>query len=160
MKVKLLSEGAQVPTKATNQAAGFDLYVPSNTIVNPGRNIIPLNISIAIPHGLEGQIRPRSGFSAKGMEGHIYIDENSITTLSEETKRYDADVLLGTIDSDYRGCVGVLVKSNETTPFVIAGGTRIAQLIVAPYSIIHMEVATTLDNTERGEGGFGHTGIN
>lgn len=158
MKVKLLSEGAQVPAKATDQAAGFDLYVPNNTVINPGRNIIPLDISIAIPRGLEGQIRPRSGFSAKGMEGHVYAGESSATNLSEETKRYDADVLLGTIDSDYRGCVGVLVKSNETTPFVIAGGTRIAQLVIAPYSIISMEPTTTLDNTERGEGGFGHTG--
>lgn len=158
MKVKLLSKGAQVPAKATDQAAGFDLYVPNNTVINPGRNIIPLDISIAIPRGLEGQIRPRSGFSAKGMEGHVYAGESSATNLSEETKRYDADVLLGTIDSDYRGCVGVLVKSNETTPFVIAGGTRIAQLVIAPYSIISMEPTTTLDNTERGEGGFGHTG--
>lgn len=158
MKVKLLSEGAQVPTKATEQAAGFDLYVPSNTVINPGRNIVPLNISLAIPRGLEGQIRPRSGFSAKGMEGHTYVDENSVANLSEEAKRYDADVLLGTIDSDYRGCVGVLIKSNETVPFVVARGTRIAQLVIAPYSIIGMEVSTTLDDTERGEGGFGHTG--
>ena len=159
MKIKLLTEDAHVPTKATEQAAGFDLYVPTNTIVNPGRNIVPLNIALAIPRGLEGQIRPRSGFSAKGIEGYSYVDENSINDPRGEAKRYDADVLLGTIDSDYRGNVGVLIKSNESEPFIVAAGTRIAQLVIAPYSILCMEPTTSLDDTERGDGGYGHTGV-
>lgn len=145
MKVKLLSEGAQLPKRATDCAAGYDLYVPADAVIKPGRNVVPLDISIAIPSGFEGQIRPRSGFSAKGMEG-------------ASTKRYDADVLLGTIDSDYRGVVGVLVKSNETEPFTIAQGTRIAQLVIAPYHAEEMEECDELDDTERGAGGYGHTG--
>ena len=121
------------------------MYVPADTVIKPERNVVPLDISIAIPSGFEGQIRPRSGFSAKGMEGAT-------------TKRYDADVLLGTIDSDYRGVVGVLVKSNETEPFTITQGTRIAQLVIAPYHAEEMEECDELDNTERGAGGYGHTG--
>lgn len=151
MKVKLLTDNAHIPTKTTEQAAGFDLYAPEDAVINPGRNILPLNISVAIPRGLEGQIRPRSGFSAKGIEGR--------SPISNETQRYDADVLLGTIDSDYRGCVGVIIKSNETAPFIVAAGTRIAQLVIAPYSIVSMEPVSTLDDTERGDGGFGHTGV-
>lgn len=158
MKVKLLSKGAQVPKKATDQAAGFDLYVPKNTVIYPGRNIVSLDFSVAIPLGLEGQIRPRSGFSAKGMEGYQYVDKNSINNLDGDASRYDADVLIGTIDSDYRGCVGVLVKSEESEPFIIVQGTRIAQLVIAPYTIVGIEETDNLDTTERGEGGFGHTG--
>ena len=159
MKVKLLSKGAQLPKKATDRSAGFDLYVPENTVIKPGRNIVPLNISMAIPLGLEGQIRPRSGFSAKGMEGYPYINEDSIKNPGSEAKRYDADVLLGTIDSDYRGVVGVLVKSNETEPFIVGKGTRIAQLVIAPYTIVGIDQVEELDDTTRGNGGFGHTGV-
>lgn len=158
MKVKLLSKNARLPQKATDYSAGFDLYVPANTVINPGRNIVPLNISMAIPLGLEGQIRPRSGFSAKGMEGYPYVDESSTNNTKGAPGRYDADVLLGTIDSDYRGCVGVLVNSHESSPFIISKGTRIAQLVIAPYTIVGMEETSTLDETIRGDGGFGHTG--
>ena len=159
MKVKLLSDGAQLPKKATEFAAGFDLYVPANTVIKPGRSVVPLDISLAIPNGFEGQIRPRSGFSAKGMEGYPYENEESINNLGGTTGRYDADVLLGTIDSDYRGCVGVLVNSHETAPFIIEKGTRIAQLVIAPYAIVEIEVTDNLNETTRGDGGFGHTGI-
>lgn len=154
MKVKLLSEGAQLPKKATVRSAGFDLYVPNNIVIKPGRNIVPLDISIAIPLGMEGQIRPRSGFSAKGMEGYPY--KNGAV---KEPLRYDADVLLGTIDSDYRGCVGVLVNSHENIPFIIVKGTRIAQLVISPYTITDMEECDELDETVRGDGGFGHSGV-
>lgn len=152
MKVKLLSEGAQLPTKATEEAAGYDLYVPKDIVVKPGRNIVPLDLSLAIPHGMEGQIRPRSGFSAKGMEGRVH------NSPSEETKRFNADVLLGTIDSDYRGCVGVIINSFEKESFILNKGTRIAQLVIAPYNSVCIESCTELDETKRGEGGFGHTG--
>ena len=154
MQVKLLSKNAQLPKKATDCAAGYDLYVPESTVINPGRNVVPLDLSLAIPHGMEGQIRPRSGFSAKGMEGHPYTEYGALS----ETQRYNADVLLGTIDSDYRGCIGVIVISYETKPFVVSKGTRIAQLVVAPYSDVSIEETNKLDDTKRGEGGFGHTG--
>jgi dUTP pyrophosphatase len=154
MKIKLLSENAQLPKRATDNAAGYDLYVPANTVINPGRNIVPLNIAIAIPKGMEGQIRPRSGFSAKGIEGY------PVNVAIAEAKRYDADVILGTIDSDYRGNVGVLIKSNEKTPFEIAKGTRIAQLVISTYYSDTLIVSDTLDDTERAQGGFGSTGTN
>lgn len=154
MKVKLLSEDAQLPRKATEEAAGYDLYVPKDSIIWPGRNIVQLDLSLAIPHGMEGQIRPRSGFSAKGMEG--YPCSNDIK--EHKSRRYNADVLLGTIDSDYRGCVGVIINSNEENAFILNKGTRIAQLVIAPYSIVDIESCDELDDTARGEGGFGHTG--
>lgn len=158
MQVKLLSDNAKLPQRATEQAAGFDLYTPEHIVIKPGRNIVPLDISIAIPFGMEGQIRPRSGFSAKGMEGLPYAGGDAMRIDDTEPTRYDADVLLGTIDSDYRGCVGILVNSHETEPFVIAKGTRIAQLVIAPYAMVDVEKTDALDETKRGQGGFGHTG--
>lgn len=158
MKVKLLSEGARLPEKATVRSAGFDLYTPANAIIYPGRNVVPLNIAMAIPLGLEGQIRPRSGFSVKGVEGFPYFNEDSINNPGTDSQRYDADVILGTIDSDYRGNVGVIIQSHESTPFIIGKGTRIAQLVIAPYTIVGVEESAMLDDTVRGEGGFGHTG--
>ena len=150
MKIKLLSEGAKMPTKADNGAAGFDLYTPAEVTIKPGRNIVPLDIAMGICPGWEGQIRPRSGFSAKGMEG-FGEDGKSL-------KRYDADVIIGTIDCTYRGVVGVLVKSYEDKPFVIPAGTRIAQIVFSQCYTGELESVNELDETERGDGGFGHTG--
>ena len=158
MKIKFLSAQARLPQKATAYSAGFDLYTPRDFVITPGRNVVPLDIAIAIPSGMEGQIRPRSGFSAKGVEGYPYISDKPLTYDSAAPTRYNADVLLGTIDSDYRGCIGVLLKSHEQKPFVITEGTRIAQLVIAPYVITDMELKDALDDTKRGDGGFGHTG--
>lgn len=157
MNIKFLSENARMPKRATNQSAGYDLYVPADTIIKPGRNIVPLNIAIAIPTGMEGHIRPRSGFSAKGMEGFPYIKQGE-SAQCHEKRRYDADVLQGTIDSDYRGCVGVLVSSHEKEPFVVEKGTRIAQLVISAYFSEDWAVCNELNDTQRSNGGFGHTG--
>lgn len=151
MKVKLLSEGARVPVRAEAGAAGYDLYVPCDFEVKPGRNVIPLDIQIELDAGTEAQIRPRSGFSLKGLEGYLPED-------METPKRFDADVLLGTLDESYRGTVGVIIKSYESTPFIVKTGTRVAQMVVERYCDDPFEVVSELSDTERGEGGFGHTG--
>lgn len=101
IRIKRLSEDALIPVKATDGAACFDLYVPRDTPIQKGRNIISLDIAIELPHGFHADIRPRSGFSAKGFE--------DITGC-----RRDADVLLGTIDEDYRGNVGVSKEKKDT----------------------------------------------
>lgn len=154
MKIKLLSPNAKMPTKGSEQAAGYDLYVPKDTIINPGRNIIPIDIAIALWLGYEAQIRPRSGFSAKGFEGYIITDSGH----EETPKRFDCDVLIGTIDSDYRGNVGVIVNSHETKPFLVAAGARIAQMVIEKHWSGELVTVNELDNTERGEGGYNSTG--
>ena len=150
MKIKLLSEGAKVPKRADDGAAGYDLYASSNFLVCPGRNVLPLDIQIELNPGTEGQIRPRSGFSLKGMEGY--------TSLSDAPKRFDADVILGTLDETFRGTVGVIIKSYETQPFIIKAGTKVAQMVITKYESEPFEMVDVLSETERGEGGFGHTG--
>ena len=150
MKIKFLSDKAQMPTRADKGAAGFDLYVPQDTVIHPGRNIVPLDFAIELTGESEAQIRPRSGFSAKGMEGYCIQDGSC--------NRYDADVILGTIDKTYRGNVGVIIKSYEKQPFLIKQGTRIAQMVISHCYLGELELVEDLSDTERGEGGFGHTG--
>lgn len=144
IKIKRLSEDALLPMKATEGAACFDLYVPHEVAISKGRNIIPLDIAIELPRGTYAEIRPRSGFSSKGME--------DITGC-----RRDADVLHGTIDEDYRGNIGVIVRSEDF--FVIAKGTRIAQMLICNYRLCEFEEAGDLSDTGRQEKGFGSTGI-
>jgi dUTP pyrophosphatase len=152
MKIKLLSKDAKIPARAENGAAGYDLYVPNDVQINPGRNMIPLDIQIELPAHTEGFIRPRSGFSKNGMEGYALDNLN-------EPKRFDADTLPGTIDESYRGNVGVLLKSYETEPFIIKKGTRIAQMVVSYYINDTFEEVSELSDTDRGVNGFGFTGI-
>lgn len=151
MKIKFLSEGAQMPTKSDSGAAGYDLYVPKDTRLFPGRNIIPLDFAIQLEHGYEATIRPRSGFSAKGFE--------CMTIHDDSTVRINADVLLGTIDETYRGNVGVIVKSNEPEEYIIPKGSRIAQMVISQCYMGKLEQSEELSETERGEQGFGHSGV-
>lgn len=144
IRIKRLSEDALVPVRATDGAACFDLYVPRATAIHKGRNIIPLDIAIELPHGTYAEIRPRSGFSAKGIE-----DETGC--------RRDADVLHGCVDEDFRGNVGVIVRSEDY--FVIAKGTRVAQMLICNYRQCDLAEAEDLSETARDEGGFGSTGI-
>ena len=152
MKVVLLSAGAKAPFRANAYAAGFDLFVPEDVVIKPGRNLVPLDIAIELDPQTEGEIRPRSGFSVNGMHG-ISLDDYEIV------KRYDADVLIGTIDEDFRGNVGVIVKSFEQVPFLIEKGTKIAQLVVKKYVQEPFSVVSELSTTARGEQGIGHTGV-
>lgn len=151
MKVKLLSPGAKVPTRAEEGSAGYDLYVPCDFIVNPGRNLIKLDISIELEPKTEAQVRPRSGFSLKGIEGYLIDDLDT-------PRRFDADVILGTVDESYRGIVGVIIKSYESIPFIVKQGTKIAQMVIEHYCSEPFEIVSELSETERGKGGFGHTG--
>lgn len=144
IRIKRLSQDALLPMKATDGAACYDLYIPKETAISKGRNIVPLDIAIELPHGTYAEIRPRSGFSSKGME--------DVTGC-----RRDADVLHGTIDEDYRGNVGVIIKSDDF--FVISRGTRIAQMLICSYRLCELEEAVDLSDTNRQEGGFGSTGI-
>lgn len=142
--IKRLSEDALIPMRATDGAACFDLYIPRETAIQKGRNIIPLDIAIELPHGTYAEIRPRSGFSAKGME-----DIHGC--------RRDADVLHGCVDCDYKGNIGVIIRSEDF--FVLGKGTRVAQMLIANYRLCELEEINELSSSERGVGGFGSTGI-
>lgn len=139
-----LSDNAITPKQATTGAAAYDLYIPTDFTVPTGRCIIPLDFAIELPVGFAAEIRPRSGFSAKGME--------DITGA-----RRDADVLHGLIDSDYRGSIGVII-SNHTAPFTLAKGTRIAQLEIRQVQNPEFILSDSLTHTQRQSGGFGSTG--
>lgn len=141
-----LEEGAMLPKKATDGSVGYDLHVYGNYVIRFGRNLIRTGVHVELPEGYEATVRPRSGFSVKG-----FSDENGI--------RHDADVILGTIDTDYRGEIMVIVKSNETVEFFVEHGMRIAQLVISPVFTGVAEVVDELDDTERGDNGFNSTGV-
>jgi dUTP pyrophosphatase len=137
VELKLLSEAAKTPTKGTDQAAGYDLYAAQNAEIDPlKRALIKTNISIAIPKGYYGRIAPRSGLAYK----------NGI------------DVMAGVIDSDYRGDVGVILYNTGVDVFNIKQGDRIAQLIIEKCHVADWDLVEDLPDTDRGEGGYGHTG--
>ena len=144
VKFLKLRRDAVLPEKNTDGAAGYDLYVPDNTLIRKGRNLIKLGIAIQMPSNMKAIIKPRSGFSLKGIIG-------------VDGKYHDADVLDGVIDCDYTGCIGVIVKSFEKEPFYIAAKERIAQLLFSNYIEVEFVEVESLDSTDRGDGGFGHT---
>lgn len=130
-----------LPAYATPEAAGMDLraYITQSVVLNPSeRLLIQTGISIALPLGFEAQVRPRSGLALK----------HGITVLNSP----------GTIDSDYRGPVAVLLINHGEQPFTINRGDRIAQLIVARHETITWQLREKLVQSDRGTGGFGHTG--
>jgi dUTP pyrophosphatase len=140
VRLKLLRPGAAVPRYATPGAAGLDLSAALEEAVTlaPGaRALVPTGLALAIPPGYEGQVRPRSGLAVQA----------GVTVLNAP----------GTIDSDYRGEVKVVLVNLGTEPRTIHPGDRIAQLVVARFAQVAVEVAAELDPTERGAGGFGHT---
>lgn len=179
VKIKKLHPDAVIPTKATPQSVGYDLYVKQDICIEHTRQVIPLGFAIELPDGIEAKIEPRSGFSSKGIEGFalkqsfnyefnngtLKIKDNAKDELwqrIDKTERFDADVLVGKIDPDYRGEVGVIIRNNEPNRrFLIAKGTRIAQMTFYPVVHFHngFEVVEELSETERANGGFGHTGI-
>lgn len=144
LRVLLLRDGAVAPRYASEGAAGLDLTacITSPIVLMPGgRTRVPTGLSVALPAGHEGQVRPRSGLAAK----------HGITVLNAP----------GTIDEDYRGEVEVILVHLGQEPFTIQHGDRIAQLVVAP--VTHVQIELVQDNealgaTQRGEGGFGSTG--
>lgn len=145
VKVKIYREpGAEdipLPEYQTKESAGMDLHavVKEEIVIMPGeRKLIPTGIKIALPQGYEAQIRPRSGLAIK----HGIGMPNSP----------------GTIDSDYRGEICVILINWGQEPFHIRRGDRIAQMIVAPVSRVQWEPVSILPSSNRGPGGFGHTG--
>jgi dUTP pyrophosphatase len=142
MKVEIINKSSfDTPSYATAQAAGMDIRAnlkEAITLKPLERAIIPTGLYIALPEGLEAQIRPRSGLAAK----------HGITVLNAP----------GTIDADYRGEIGVILVNLSNEPFVVNPGERIAQMVVARYESVEFERVEVLDATERGAGGFGSTG--
>jgi len=130
-----------LPSRATAGASGYDLRaaVERDLTIAPGeRTLIPTGLSIAVPSGYEAQIRPRSGLALE----HGIVLPNAP----------------GTIDADYRGEIKVIVMNTGTEAFTVRRGDRIAQLVVAPVASVTWDEVESLDATQRGGGGFGHTG--
>jgi dUTP pyrophosphatase len=138
MSVTLLSNSAILPKRGSELAAGLDLYSPVSGTIEPlQRILVPLDISIELPKGTFGHILPRSGLALK----------NGI------------HVGAGVIDEDYRGNVGVLLFNLGNTPFVFKAGDRIAQLVIKSYENVNLVQKEKLDDSHRGSGGFGSTGV-
>ncbi len=140
--VEPAGEGLELPRYETEASAGMDLRaaIDDEMVLQPGqRGLVTTGLRLAIPAGYEAQVRPRSGLAIK----------SGITVVNAP----------GTIDADYRGTVQVGLINLSQQPHTIRRGDRIAQLIIAPVSRAQWEVVEELDETERGEGGFGHTGM-
>lgn len=150
VKIKKLSDSAFVPVKATDGSAAYDLFAPCDMLLKSGRQVIDLGFAIELPLGYEAKIEPRSGYSAKGFAGAAASD-------MEPDMRFDCDVIVGKIDSDYRGPVGVIV-CNRDNAFFMKRGQRIAQLTIYSVGIADFVECDKLSDTERSIGGFGHTG--
>jgi dUTP pyrophosphatase len=145
LRFRRLPHGAGLPVPAyqTEHAAGLDLAAAVGadapvTLAPGGRGLIPTGFAIALPAGFEAQVRPRSGLAA----------HHGVTVLNTP----------GTIDADYRGEIQVILINLGPEPFVVTRGLRIAQLVIAPVARASVVEADTLDDTARGEGGFGSTG--
>lgn len=139
LRVVVDGEG-QVPGYATEDAAGMDLRSTESVTLKPlERVLVKTGLRMAIPRGFEGQVRPRSGLALK----------QGITCLNSP----------GTIDSDYRGEIGVILINLSDSVVQLGKGERIAQLVICPVARARVQLVGSLDETERGEGGFGSTGL-
>ena len=151
--VNVVLDGGYMPEQSVEYSAGYDLYVPYNTVIKRGRQAIPIGIKIGLPPGIDGHIRPRSGFSTEGVEGYTIP---LFKWLKPKKKRFDADVIEGTIDHGYQDEINIIVN-NHDKPFVIEGGTRIAQIVFNKHELPILFEVDELTGFDRG-GGFGHTG--
>lgn len=144
IRIERMAHAADLPLPdyATPGAAGMDLHaaLTNDRTLRPGeRDRIPTGLKIALPHGYEAQIRPRSGLAAK----------QGVTCLNTP----------GTIDADYRGEIQVILINLGQEPVTLKRGDRIAQMVIAPVTLAQWEEGPVEDDTERGAGGFGHTGV-
>ena len=143
VKIKVVNTGCQpLPAYATSQSAGMDLRanIESPITLHPmERTLVPTGIRIELPEGYEAQVRPRSGLALK----------HGVTVLNTP----------GTIDSDYRGELKVLLVNVSNDDFEVNAGERVAQMVIARHETATWEEVEVLDETERGEGGYGHTGV-
>ena len=143
VKVAVINDGKhQLPQYSTPQSAGLDLRASLDVpvVLQPGeRSLIPTGIKLALPRGMEAQVRPRSGLAYK----------HGVTVLNAP----------GTIDADYRGDIGVILVNHGEVAFTVEDGLRIAQIVLAKYEQVVWEEVRELTDTDRGGGGFGSTGI-
>lgn len=142
MKMRIVSKSGRIPEYETEGSAGFDISAfleEDMTLPAGGRALVPTGLFFEVPEGYEAQVRARSGLAIRNGIGLV----NGI----------------GTIDSDYRGEVKVPLINWGTEPFTIHDGDRIAQVVVTSYQRVELTEADALTDTERGEGGFGHTGV-
>jgi dUTP pyrophosphatase len=143
MKIQVVNRGHQpLPSYATSQSAGLDVRANLTEPIelkSLERKLIPTGLHIALPAGYEAQVRPRSGMALK----------HGVTVLNSP----------GTVDADYRGEIGIVLVNLSSETFVINDGERIAQLVIARHEQAEFVEVDVLDETERGEGGYGHTGV-
>ncbi|MGI6231272.1 MAG: dUTP diphosphatase [Prevotella sp.] len=143
IQIRVINKGHQpLPAYATEDSAGLDLRanITDSIVLHPlERRLIPTGLHIALPKGYEAQVRPRSGLALK----------HGITVINTP----------GTIDADYRGEVMVALVNLSNEDFTINDGERIAQMVIAQYTKVDFQLVEELDETERGEGGYGHTGL-
>ena len=143
IQVNVINKGKQpLPQYATPQSAGMDLRADIEeafTLKPLERRLVPTGLFIALPEGYEAQVRPRSGLALK----------HGITVLNTP----------GTIDADYRGEIGVILVNLSNDPFIIEPGERIAQMVIAKHEQAEFTIVEQLDETLRGAGGYGHTGV-
>ena len=143
MEIKIVNKGNQpLPEYATSQSAGVDLRANIDSpilIKSLDRKLIPTGLYIALPEGYEAQVRPRSGLALK----------KGITVLNTP----------GTIDADYRGEIGVILVNLSSEDFTVQPGERVAQMVINKFEQAEWKLVEVLDNTERGEGAYGHTGV-
>lgn len=143
MKIEIINNSQhELPQYATPQSAGLDLRAnleESITLKPLERRLIPTGLHIALPDGYEAQVRPRSGLAYK----------KGVTVLNAP----------GTIDADYRGDIGVILINMSNENFVVENGERVAQLVIAKYDQAEWNLVAELSGTNRGEGGFGSTGV-
>lgn len=144
MQIRIINKSSnELPSYSTAHSAGMDLraFLPEDIVLKPlERRLIPTGLYVEIPEGYEAQIRPRSGLALK----------KGITVLNSP----------GTIDADYRGEIGVILINLSNEEFVIGNGERICQMVVASHQKVEWKLSEVLEDTSRGEGGFGHTGKN
>ncbi|XP_052438456.1 deoxyuridine 5'-triphosphate nucleotidohydrolase, mitochondrial [Carassius gibelio] len=139
LKFAKLTENATTPSRGSSRAAGFDLYSAYDYTIGPmDKALVKTDIQIAVPHGYYGRVAPRSGLAVK----------------------HFIDVGAGVVDEDYRGNLGVVLFNFNKEPFEVKKGERIAQLICERICYPELQELQTLDETERGAGGFGSTGTN
>lgn len=144
IKVKIINNsGHQLPTYETPSSAGMDVRACLKepvTLKPLERALIPTGLRMQLPQGFECQIRPRSGLALK----------HGISLVNTP----------GTVDADYRGEIGIIVINLSSEPFTINDGERIAQMVIKEYTHVEWEPVERIDETKRGEGAFGHTGVN
>ncbi len=142
--VKIINKSHHpLPQYSTADSAGMDIraYLPEGPLVLPplGRALVPTGLHIELPHGYECQIRPRSGLALK----------HGITIVNAP----------GTVDADYRGEIGVILMNCGDSDFTVSDGERIAQMVIKQYSHVNWLPVSEIESSERGDGGFGHTGV-